>query len=568
MTDDFAVPSAARTFDLEELVNLARDGRIRVPHFQRDFRWESKDVRRLFDSIIRGYPIGSLLLWRRPAPAARITLGALTLDVPERQDALWVVDGQQRLTSLVNALDSEATHDPRFSLSYDLLKGDFSGPRSVDPGTSLPLPALFDLRRLLGWFGEHPEMAESVSSANDTATKLRKYTIPSYVVESEDIGVLQDIFDRMNNYGKRLSRAEIFSALYAPEEARADDELTIARIADQCDEETGFGRIDDDTVLRVILARRGPDVTREIRIEFDKGRRGRVDFPGESRDDAYAAGQAALRRAIAFLQEDAGVPHFTFLPYRYLLVVLARYLAHFPDPHPQNRRLLRRWFWRTALVGLETFKGNTTGAMGQLCGRIFAGKETESVQALLEPLIENARALPDISRFRTNDATTQVALCAMWAQGPRSLVTGEPFERQSLTKLLNGRSTAADVVPEIHRRASIPEHQRTWAANRILVPEEQPTDGIVDGLLAKDIFRKVARAEVWGSHFFDPSSIEALRTNNLHLFLSLRQEVINSATHRWISGMCEWDFESTPPLDLFDLDEDERDDGNETATSE
>jgi hypothetical protein len=556
MTADFAVPSAARTFDLAELVDLARDGRIRVPHFQRDFRWESKDVRRLFDSIIKGYPIGSLLLWRRPADAGQIRLGALDLDVPARQDALWVVDGQQRLTSLVNALQPDASHDPRFALSFDLLKNDVSGPRSVDPETSLPLPSLFDLRQLLRWFGEHPEMAENVSAANDVAAKLRKYTIPSYIVDSEEISVLQDIFDRMNSYGKRLSRAETFSALYAPDESRVDDELTIGRVAEECDKKTGFGRIDDDTVLRVILARRGPDVTREIRNEFNEGRRGRVDFPGESREDAFSAGQKALVQAVTFLQEDAGVPHFTFLPYRYLLVVLARYLAHFPSPDPQNRRLLRRWFWRTALVGLETFKGNSTGAMGQLCGRISPGRESQSLQALLEPLVENARALPDLSRFRTTDATTRIVLCVMWANDPRSPETGQPFERAALTSMLKGRPTPADAMLEIRKRTLLDAPQRMWAANRMLLAAEERIDDPIARLLARSP-TETEYLDVLNSHFFDKESAEALTSENYSSFLTIRQQAMSRATQSWISQMCEWSFENTPPLDQFDLDEDE-----------
>src|SRR5437867_3243552 len=74
-------PSAS-TYDLEDLVSQAWRGGIRVPHFQRDFRWGTEDVIRLFDSIVKGYPIGSLLLWVRRSPAARVTLGALEIDAP------------------------------------------------------------------------------------------------------------------------------------------------------------------------------------------------------------------------------------------------------------------------------------------------------------------------------------------------------------------------------------------------------------------------------------------------------------------------------------------------------
>lgn len=73
MSSGLETRPGAITLGLDDLVELAWDGRIRVPHFQRDFKWTRQDVIRLFDSILRRYPIGSLLLWRRPAPAQKIT---------------------------------------------------------------------------------------------------------------------------------------------------------------------------------------------------------------------------------------------------------------------------------------------------------------------------------------------------------------------------------------------------------------------------------------------------------------------------------------------------------------
>ena len=91
-----------------ELVEWALTGRIRIPHFQRPFRWEKDDIRQLFDSIFRGYPIGALLMWRRPASAGPLEIGPLVIDATETPDALWVIDGQQRITSLVGALVDRA----------------------------------------------------------------------------------------------------------------------------------------------------------------------------------------------------------------------------------------------------------------------------------------------------------------------------------------------------------------------------------------------------------------------------------------------------------------------------
>ena len=203
----------AQTFPLEDLVGEVLKGHIRIPDFQRAFRWQWEDVKRLVDSIVRGYPIGSLLLWSRPAKAEILTIGALYIDAPSKEEAQWVVDGQQRLTSLANALSEAGLKDPRFAIAYNLSSQELVKPKKQQLHV-ISLPVIFDLQKLLKWFREHPESAEYFEEATKIAKAIREYSIPAYIVKQEDEQVLRDIFDRMNNYGKRLTRAEVFSALH------------------------------------------------------------------------------------------------------------------------------------------------------------------------------------------------------------------------------------------------------------------------------------------------------------------------------------------------------------------
>ena len=62
----------ADTRSVSDLVGLVTSGRVRVPVYQRSLQWDASDVIALFDSIYRGFPVGSLLLHHRsaaPAPA-------------------------------------------------------------------------------------------------------------------------------------------------------------------------------------------------------------------------------------------------------------------------------------------------------------------------------------------------------------------------------------------------------------------------------------------------------------------------------------------------------------------
>lgn len=543
----------ATTYALEDIVAHVLEGRVRIPAFQRSFRWQWEDVRRLLDSIVRGFPIGSLLLWRRRAEAATLKLGALTIDAPAREEALWVVDGQQRLTSLASAFSDAGAADPRFGIAYDLASGTFTKPKETKEHL-VPLPVIFDLQRLLKWLSEHPESAQYFDEATAVAKAIRQYTIPAYIVEQQDEQALREIFDRMNNYGKRLTRAEVFSALHAGD---GSEPRNLSDIVDHIDAATGFGRLDEDTVLRAVLARRGPDVNRDIRVEFSEDRVSR-EFPGETADEAYRRGERAIELAVAFLQNDAGVPHFGFLTYRYLLVLLTRFFAHHPSPEHRNRELLRRWFWRASIVGPAPFSG-WTQAMRALAVHIEPDDEAGSVQRLLEAVAPFPLHPPAIEGFRSTAAKSRVILCALWSLGPRSVRTSQPYDRLQLASSLEGRKTAADVVFPILGRE--PEGWRSSVANRCLLLGEDTDEDVWSRFSSAPAgYDHTTWLTVLRSHAMTEELARLLDGERHIEFLKQRAELLQEVTARFVSGMTEARFEDTPPLDSFDHDEDGVDD--------
>ena len=562
MSDRSISQPAANTYSVVDLVVAALEGRIRIPEFQRPLRWQWEDVRRLFDSIVKGYPIGNLLLWKRLAPAAQLRLGGLRIEAKQFEEGWWVVDGQQRLISLANALSEEGARDGRFALAYDLRKQLFVHPNRGDEGHVVPLPTLFDLQRLIRWFTkDHPEASEMLDEASRITRAIREYKVPAYLVDQDDEAVLRDIFDRMNNYGKRLSRAEVFSALHPGKGSRVEPFSHFQRIAESIHDERGFGIVDDDTVLRAVLARRGGDVTRDIRVEFSSERiRKARDFGAETAEVAYREGELALSRAVAFLQEDVGVPHFAFLAYRYLLVVLTRFFALFPEPEPRNRVLLRRWFWRAALIGPGPFSSSWTNAMGNLLNRITANDENGSIQRLLQNPMDTDLRPPKLIGFRTNSAESRIVVSALWSLNPQSLLTGKPYCRQQLSEAIQPDGTLNDVAQRIIRHE--PENHKNWAANRILVLESELPESVADMMVTPPLERERCEREFLASHAFEEELVKKLVHGDKTAFLEARQLRIEQVVNDFIERMAETHLEDTPPLDSFDLDdeEEERDD--------
>jgi hypothetical protein len=544
----------AKTLDIEELANQAWGGAIRVPHFQRDFRWGWEDVRRLFDSIVRGYPVGSLLLWQRGAPARDITLGALRISAPELDKAYWVVDGQQRLTSIANALSFEGATDTRFALSYDLRKGDFVRPPGTFDPCVVPLPVLFDLQNILRWFVDNPGISDYLEEATRITKTLRQYKVPAYLVESDDPKVLQDIFDRMNNFGKRLSRAEIFTALNAGDEEFHDGDKTLEGIAAGLDTDFSFGMIDSNTILASVLARRGSEVRRDIRREFDA-------VGDEGLNAAYEAGEVALAKAVQFLQNEAGVPHYSLLAYRYLLVVLTRVFALHPVVDARNLRLLRRWYWQAATAGPERFKGGTPNAARILCGKVTGGELSGSVQQLLAAVRVDTPHIPDVRRFATKDASSKMLLCALWSKEPMDPLRGGRYTRDDLAQCVADSRTARPAVQYLVPRWLVPVALRTWAGNRVLMPgvEVDPSEiGSVTVNQPLDL-DEATWLEMLRSHVLNETSALLLDRGSYEDFLVSRQSDLEGMFKIFLGEACEWDFEDTPPLASFDLDADDDD---------
>ena len=85
---------------METLFRDVRTGRIGLPDLQRPFVWKDNKVRELLDSMMKGYPIGYIMLWSSPEEYDNTGYIGKNDKIYNRPDDL-VIDGQQRLTALL-----------------------------------------------------------------------------------------------------------------------------------------------------------------------------------------------------------------------------------------------------------------------------------------------------------------------------------------------------------------------------------------------------------------------------------------------------------------------------------
>ncbi|HET8684103.1 MAG TPA: DUF262 domain-containing protein [Micromonosporaceae bacterium] len=500
----------------EDLVLEVTNGHVRIPPFQRGFKWEAADVVKLFDSLVRGFPIGNLLLWSRPAPAQRLRVGPLEINAPETDTALWVVDGQQRITSLVGALVSGASSsDSRFRVHLDLETGEFHtiGLRQDPPSSWVPVSLLLDTRTLLRWMRENAGWLTDlqIALADQAAKAIREYQIPTYVVSATDEEPLLEIFTRMNTTGKPLTKSEVFHALHS---GMAGDEPFDLHSLGRTTADVGFGTIDDRLAMRCILALRGGDIFREdFHDEF---------VSDDDRTETFREAAGALREVAHFLRTACGIPHVKLLPYSHPVPVLVRFVRLHGVPSGRVSALLRRWVWRTAIAGTRA----RSLSVGEIRNQVLAVERPgplDAVQQLLRHVPSYRDFVAELDKTHFNHAMTKISTLGLLSTDPVDLITGHTVD---VARLMNSGSPLQKITNDEQTPGA------KTIANRVI-------GSTGSGQLLR---QRLARAtpEVAASHLVDAEGQELLRSGDLESFLARRGVICEKIIKMHVERMAEW----------------------------
>ncbi|MEW2442732.1 DUF262 domain-containing protein [Micromonospora marina] len=346
-------------------------GVLRVPAFQRPFVWRPEQMLDLFDSIERGYPIGSILLWETVEPIQSLeSVGDVGVDDPPPGESVsYVLDGHQRLSTLFGVLRRlgrpprpDDQREWKWRIYRDLSpKNDTEryrhhrvagSPPAPAPDHYLPIRAVASTLDFLN-FSRNLESRVGrdradrlVREADRVNQRIKGYKLSLIKIKGGDLEQAVEVYTRLNRKGVRMDADQVISALtHRPGQRtlanRVDD--IVASVAS-----TDFGELPRLAVFRVVLAVADePDVMTPRWEAMARRLQNRLV-------DAVPAAEQAVHRAVQFL-EWSGLPLARLLPYAHQLVVLAKFFHHCPDPDGDQAFELRRWFWVTSWAG--TFAG-------------------------------------------------------------------------------------------------------------------------------------------------------------------------------------------------------------------
>ncbi|MCY1076475.1 DUF262 domain-containing protein [Archangium lansingense] len=522
----------ATAFSIEDLLDHVRQGSIRIPKFQRPLKWTARDINELLDSVYRGYPIGTLLFWQREAPASHIEIGPVRLDAPQTAQALWVVDGQQRITALTGVLlhpdfNGEGGND-NYRLYFDLEKEDFVRPtrREQLPAHWLPMNVVVDSELLLNWLdrysgrAEHPEHTRT---AIKLGKMLREYQIPAYIVEADAEETLRIIFERLNSTGKALSKADVFHSLHGGLSREQPSDL---RSLSRSLEEMEFGTIEEEWLLKAVLSIEGLDITRDFRSQF----KGDHDLKSALRQT-----ERALRDTIVFLKRDAGIPRIELLPYKLPLVILARFFHLHPEPSARSRELLSRWLWRGAITTFH--RGESIPTVRKSLAAI-GRTEDESIQALLSELPKAPARELNLLDYNFRTAETKLQVNALLALHPRDLRSGEFLDVPSIVGTQGATALRPIITSPPRLRpddvgAPLLKRLMQGLANRLFHPAMEK-----HSLLTA--LEQPVHPEVLSSHGIPSEAFTVLQQGNKLGLLALRQRFLEHHIKAFLDLKARW----------------------------
>lgn len=200
---------------IETVLAWVKSGDIAIPEIQRPFVWDSVKVRRLLDSLYKGYPVGYLIAWRNPSIRLKDGTSAAGKRI--------LIDGQQRVTALMAALLGQEvlTKDyetVRIRIAFHPIEERFevTNPAIQNAGTWIPdIAELFSpnakmLQFTKAYCQANPDVNEDTLFG--TLERLRQIVYNNVGVidlaEDLDIDTVTKIFIRVNSAGVTLSQAD------------------------------------------------------------------------------------------------------------------------------------------------------------------------------------------------------------------------------------------------------------------------------------------------------------------------------------------------------------------------
>lgn len=444
------------------LENLRR-GQYQIPTFQRDVVWDRDRVKRLWDSIYKFYPLGSILVWRTETRLQnhREIGGHLLHDEPSGSEYHYLLDGQQRTTALLTSMyggkiKGQEEREPTLYVNFTVeepveiedgswrerflfwdeiddrgggLLRNIGRQKKYDTGLIVRLQDIAhsygDVEKRLVNSGLTDYDAVPREQLRRLKQVLDNYKLSFIELRGIEVGEVCQIFERINQAGQPLSMFDIVVAKTFRPEAEGANGFYLRGLCEGFQHElrtagSRFADIDDMTLLQILAVLVRDSVP-------DAGVHNITDtnlnvLRTEHLEAVWHDGTKAIRKVFDFFDNYLHLPGPALVPYRYLFLSFASYFFRNGLP---DYALLKRYFWHVSFHN-DDLLSNTTQLRDHI--RRFhearEGKDYEFGRFVIDR--ERLRTTSYSSRGRLSRAILSLyanQLPRDWQQKDRSVLT-------------------------------------------------------------------------------------------------------------------------------------------------
>lgn len=242
-------------YTLKKYLERTTTGVIQLPDFQRGYKWDEERVRQLLVTVLRGHPMGVVMLLETGNDQVRFKPRPVEgTDVKNTEPSFLLLDGQQRLTSLTQALTGEGivhTKDSRgklldrkFFINIEAaladpdrveeavisvpadgkLKTNFNRDVVLDLSTTeaqyengyFPIALLYNPNESFQWMMGYPDSSVSMQFHKTYVQPASQYQLPAIELDKEtDKAAVATVFEKVNIGGLPLNVFELLTAVFA-----------------------------------------------------------------------------------------------------------------------------------------------------------------------------------------------------------------------------------------------------------------------------------------------------------------------------------------------------------------
>lgn len=213
----------AESLTIRKIIDRVTSGEIRIPAFQREWVWTPQQVSFLLDSIYKNFPVGTVFLWKTSTRLeSERELGNFTIPDPRKEHPVYyVLDGQQRLTSLFSVFQTDLTSSNNyewldiyfdFDASDDIQESKFVALADVDvvANKHFPMSVIFDSGKF------YIEVSKLDQTKRDNILKVQQmfqeYSLPTQEFETDSKESIAIVFERINRAGTPLNTYQLLTA--------------------------------------------------------------------------------------------------------------------------------------------------------------------------------------------------------------------------------------------------------------------------------------------------------------------------------------------------------------------